>query len=246
MIRYMFRKMAFLALSSLLLAPRSGWCSPAAPFQSGTAADTGSHSGMQITDQNGDLFMEEDKSVEQPSKPKPKINVDLQNVGVQVDPSGQIIPLIQRDGGSVKPLYSNLQVYNEVILPPLIYPYPGTSYNPLIPLANNSWANQAIAPYWNNGQLSPYAVPFAYPSYGPYSGGVGVNLGLRLGRSAQLNINVSTGLGTGWMRSPLYQSPLADPNLVPFGNPAGPFNWLPPWRQMQSTSIISPLFHNNY
>jgi len=98
-------------------------------------------------------------------KQKPRrAYVDLSNVGIQVDPSGNMIPTINHSGNSVRPLGSNTQVYNEMP----------------VPTVNSTYDNPFALPHTMDGQpaavgttfvpVTPGTVPFLQPSFNPYNG----------------------------------------------------------------------------
>ena len=108
------------------------------------------------------VFMQE---VDTNPKQKPRrAYVDLSNVGIQVDPSGNMIPTINHSGNSVRPLGSNTQVYNEMP----------------VPTVNSTYDNPFALPYTMDGQpaavgttfvpVTPGTVPFLQPSFNPYNG----------------------------------------------------------------------------
>lgn len=134
-----------------------------------------------IKDASGQSFMEEITPSKPATKPTPKRQLDLSNVGVQVDPSGKIVPLINKSEGPVKPFYSRLQAYDEPAwnyLPPtVINPY-GQVLNiygqPIDAFGNpinqygqplNTWARLGI-PF-----LGTTPPPFAPVPYVPFYGG---------------------------------------------------------------------------
>jgi hypothetical protein len=113
------------------------------------------------TDRNGILMQEVDTTPKQ--KPR-RAYVDLSNVGIQVDPSGNMIPTIDHSGNSVRPLGSNTHVYNEMPVPTI----------------NSTYDNPFALPYTMDGQpaavgttfvpVTPGTVPFLQPSFNPYNG----------------------------------------------------------------------------
>jgi hypothetical protein len=112
------------------------------------------------------MFMEE---VSTPSSKGTRPYVDLSNVGVQVDPSGNAVPLIDHSGSPVRPLYSNTQAYQEMP----------------VPIINQTADNPLALPYTIDGQqaavgttfipVTPGTVPFLRPSYNPYNGNTSFN-----------------------------------------------------------------------
>jgi hypothetical protein len=203
-----------------------------------------------INDASGQTFMEETTPVKPSAKPSRIRQLDLGNVGVQVDPSGKIVPLINNQGGPVKPLYSHLEVYDEPawnFIPPLpVNPY-GRALNiygqPIDAFGNainqygqplNTWARLGI-PF-----LGTTPPPVAPIPYAPYYGGTypywnnGTNLNLNLGRNIGLNL--------GSVGTPLV--PNLNPTFDPQAGRTIPFLYAPPWRQFQSTTTIQPILLN--
>lgn len=113
-----------------------------------------------------DMFMQE---VDTPSSRNNKPYVDLSNVGVQVDPSGNTVPLIDHSGSPVRPLYNNTQAYQEMA----------------VPIINQTADNPLALPYTLNGQrapvgttfipVTPGTVPYLRPSYNPFNGTTSFN-----------------------------------------------------------------------
>ncbi len=127
----------------------------------GRNSSTGDSTSKPSSNRPG-MFMQE---VETPPQMKPRrAHVDLSNVGIPVDPSGNIIPVIDQSNGAVRPLGSNTQVYNEMPVPTI----------------NSTVDNPFALPYTMNGQpaavgtafvpVTPGTVPFLQPSFNPYNG----------------------------------------------------------------------------
>jgi hypothetical protein len=113
------------------------------------------------------VFMQE---VETPSAGKPrKAYVDLSNVGIQVDPSGNIIPTIDHSGGPVRPLGSNTQVYNEMPVPTITPTYDNPFALPYTMDGQPAAVGTAFVP------MTPGSVPFLQPSFNPYNGRTTLN-----------------------------------------------------------------------
>lgn len=168
-------------------------------FAIGTTSNTTLGNAKQpqvINDASGQAFMEEITPTKPASK-APKRQLDLSNVGVQVDPSGKIIPLINKHEGILKPFYSRLQAYDEPawnFLPPTVINPSGQVLNiygqPIDAFGNpinqygqplNTWARLGV-PFLGTTPppLAPY-VPFYGGSY-PYWN-TGTNLNFRIGRN---------------------------------------------------------------
>ncbi|MBI2811229.1 MAG: hypothetical protein HYX67_10425 [Candidatus Melainabacteria bacterium] len=161
--------------------------------------------GQDIKDASGGMFMEETTPTP-PAAPKKNIPLDLSNVGVPVDPSGHIVPIIDRDApGGVRQNFSNLEVYSE------------PAYN-FIPAPV---FNQYGQPYNFSGLPGvPYGGPFGYGGYGgfggfggfggyPYGGG---GIGVNLGKNFRLNLATPGPYGYG-----------------PYGGFGGPFGYGAPF-----------------
>lgn len=204
--------------------------------------------GQVIRDDTGGMFMEE---VAEP-KPKPRANrssanpnglrkprggqdlpLDLSNVGVKVDPTGKIVPLLQNGtpSGSVQPFFSETTVTRESPYPYYYGPNAGAGWGPPVvryspspygdrPIARPyypGWGN-GFNPYWNGPQpqgwqyVTPRGVSPVYTPYGavPYTGTYFNN---PFGQSAGVRLGTRQG-----------------------------YLWLPNVTQYQSTSTIRPLF----
>ncbi len=183
------------------------------------------------------------------------LGLDLSNVGVNVDPSGNIIPLLNNgQPGGVQQLYSRTTVTRD-------YPYP-------------YFAGSAGGVAW--GPMTPayYPLPAQLTSQA-------FGLNIPLGRGASLNLGLPPGgwypgwpgyFGTPWNASwgqpwgmpqaPAWRyltPPGNSPWITPYGAVpgtgsfwSGPYNgltgarggylWLPGVTEFQSTSTIRPLF----
>ena len=109
---------------------------------------------------NGILMQE----VETPA-PKPRrAYVDLSNVGIQVDPNGNMIPTIDHSGTAVRPLGSNTQVYNEMPVPTITPTYDNPFASPYTMDGQPAAVGTAFVP------VTPGSVPFLQPSFNPYNG----------------------------------------------------------------------------
>lgn len=204
--------------------------------------------GQVIRNDSGGMFMEE--VVE--SKPKPRTNrnsdhpyglrkprggqdllLDLSNVGVKVDPTGKIVPLLQNGAppGDVQPFFSETTVTRESPYPYYYGPNAGVGWGPPVvqyspgpygyrPIARSyypRWGN-GLNPYWSRQQVQgwQYVAPRAVsPVYTPY-GAVRYT-----GSSFNYPFGQSAGVGLGSRHGYL---------------------WLPNVTQYQSTSTIRPLF----
>lgn len=177
---------------------------------------------IKFSDGDGDLFMEETTPSRPPEKPPMKMTEEaLKNVGVSVDPSGRIVPLINKNGSFVQQQGSKIEASNELIYTPQPWYYPGVA-----PWGARSYWGGAMSPWvsfsspWG-GFVSPWGA-WTYPSFGwgsPYGslvaqpglpgayppGAGGINLNIRLGKTGAIN------LGSGsapYLVNPLYASPL--------------------------------------
>ncbi len=216
------------------------------------------------------MFMEE--TTPTPQAPKPaRIQMDLSNLGVPVDPKGHIVPIIDRDApGGVRQNYSNLEVYSEPawnFLPAPVY----NSYGQ--PMNFYPQANYPMSPYgmpYGMPYRSPYGTPLGMPygaPYYPYNNSVGINLG----KNFHLNFSSPSPYGYGgyggWGMPNL--NPITNPTPMFGGQPMigggpmyGGFNptgypmfappvggfglnlFAPSYTQFQSTSTYTPLVPN--
>ncbi|HEY9868333.1 MAG TPA: hypothetical protein V6D08_04145 [Candidatus Obscuribacterales bacterium] len=130
--------------------------------------------GQEIKDESGAIFMEEIKPPQEASARSSgapgQVPLDLSGLGVKIDASGKIVPLIQREGGPVMPQLSEMSVYNEPwwwFAPPMYYvgPFaelvdplgrPFGAYGPL-------WWWPPGAYYPMPGPGVPYGQPWAVP-----------------------------------------------------------------------------------
>lgn len=87
--------------------------------------------GQEIKDESGAIFMEEIKASQKAGgrasgddrAPGP-VPPDLSELGVKIDASGKIVPLIERQGGPVMPQLSEMSMYHEPwwwFAPPMNY-----------------------------------------------------------------------------------------------------------------------------
>lgn len=109
------------------------------------AANADNLPGQKVEDDTGNVFMEEvidsDKHKQEELERKKKSNLErarptdaqLQNVGVQVTPSGSIIPLINRGAPPVKEMGTRFTSSFEPIYPGY-YVVPGNPGGPLAPM----------------------------------------------------------------------------------------------------------------
>jgi hypothetical protein len=195
-----------------------------------------------IRSSRNQIFMQEVNVQSQASPPKPFI--DLSSVGVQVDPHGNIVPLINQGGGPVKPLYSHTHAYEEMPVPtiqstynnPLGLPYNiygqpapvGTTFVPLTP-GTVPFISPSYNPYNGVTSLNPYN-PQQYYGYSPYSFYPGRNVGLNLSALGYYRPGYYPGPGYGYS---------------PFVNPA---YGLPQQSQFYgsstSSSLLEPFFRD--
>ncbi len=202
-----------------------------------------SSSEQVIKDESGSVFMEEIT----PPTPAPKVKkvpLDLSNVGVQSDPSGKIVPLINKMDGPIMPLFSQTETYNEPawnFMPPaMVSPYGqplniyGQPVNAFGQAVNqfgqpmNTWARLGIPGVGITPPQGMYPTPY-FPSYYP-GWNTGTNIDLSLGRNFGMNFNLPS------FNSSSY--PLLTPGLNPG---LSPYGFASPWRQWQSSSVITPL-----
>jgi len=121
-----------------------------------------------LREDGGGIFMEEvdtppkKPDPHRPTRPQPRQQTwkpgyrDFEDAGVKVDSTGQIIPLIQKQGGPVMPEFSETTAYDE----PWWWFAPPASAFPYSP--------------WGVPYASSWAAPFAFPgisSYSYYPGG---------------------------------------------------------------------------
>lgn len=148
--------------------------------------------GQDIKSESGGMFMEETTPTP-PVVPKKNIPIDLSNVGVPVDPSGHIVPMIDRNApGGVRQNYSNLEVYSEPaynFIPAPLFNQFGQPYNfsgvPGVPYGGPY-------PYGGFGGYRGYGGFGGYGGY-PYNSGIGINLG----RNFRLNLATPNPYGYG-------------------------------------------------
>lgn len=169
-----------------------------------------------IKDEQGNIFMEETTQPQPKPRSAPRnLNLDLQNVGVQVDENGRIIPLINQGAPPVQVQESRTDAYSEVYVPT---PYGSVPiYGPGFP------------PY--GPMFGPvYGAPIGgYPVGGPVGGNIGLGIG---GRNFGLGINLGLpglgypGYGYGY---PGYGSGYGQP-AVPFS--VAPFGFATPMPYM--------------
>lgn len=130
--------------------------------------------GQEIVGENGNVFMEEAHPVRRAAPAPPArrpvriITHNYENVGVPTDPNGNIIPLIDRTGPSVRPLSSTLDTYNEYAPAPVPSFAPGQ-------LINIAGYAQPVMPF--NAYGYP---PVGYPGASFSIGGLNIGLGPRV------------------------------------------------------------------
>jgi len=255
------RTKALLATSLLLgLVPAAGpvW------------ADGGA-AAQEIDTQGGSMFMEEveppkgsaatnykftDPETERRKQLPAKIVPDLSNVGVQVDPSGNIIPLINQGAPPVRQPYRNLQVGTEWPggIVPMYYPMPG--YMPGYPYGTGGFNLRigrfsiGAGPSWGYPYASPYGSPFGMPYGMPYGSPFANSLYSPFGMPFGMNPFSPMVPNNLTFPQPLANSPFLAPTLPRYGmlNPlmapsSASFGlWLPSITQWQTTSTYTPMF----
>lgn len=172
-----------------------------------------------IKDEQGNIFMEETTQPQPKPRSHPRnLNLDLQNVGVQVDPNGNIIPLINQGAPPVQVQESRTEAYSEVYVPT---PYGSVPiYGPGFP------------PY--GPMFGPvYGAPIGGYPVGPVGGNVGIGIN---GRNFGLGLNLNAGLpgfgypggfGYGYPGYGLgYGQPTVPFSVAPFGF-ATPMPYMP-------------------
>jgi hypothetical protein len=150
-----------------------------------------------IESSSGQSFMQEESPANNDPLTRPyHAPADFSNVGVPTDPAGNIVPLIQRDGPPIMPLFSQFQQFNQYAQAPIPMNSPGQL------IGAPAFVRSAI-PYGYplNQWGSPYG---AYGAYAPlYS--QPASLSWQLG-----NLNVAIG-----PNFPAYSQPIG----VPYGLP---------------------------
>ena len=195
-------------------------------------AQTNQGTGQVITDTNGNSFMEEVIDVNQQKKEEAnrkrirRINrrllspQELKNVGVQMAPSGKIIPLINRNPNAppVRRNRSQLTVeqqpawMNMPFLPNYPYLVPGgLSRNPRPFLPGQPFVTTPFATPWNYPGIVPYSMyrPYMYrPNIGFGGGfyGMGSRTTITYGDTPQPQVSQEItlppgGLGPGFLDS---------------------------------------------
>jgi len=116
--------------------------------------------GQEIKTESGSMFMEE---VPQKKKPKaaPRPNIDMSSVGVSVDPSGKIIPLLQP--GGAPPVMPNGS-RTEIDYTPRTMYVPYSTYNgPTGYVPRRTPYGTVPVPYYQPQQNGVIAVPLGVP-----------------------------------------------------------------------------------
>ena len=143
----------------------------AAVLNAGTNLSVKADTGQQIDDSSGGLFMEEVVDPEEQRKQQEELNrksainrrrlsdEELRNIGVQMSPSGSIVPIIKRGAPPVQQQGSTIQSYNEL-------PY---GYTLAVPTPLNPYTGLPgiiPGPYQNSALYNPFGYPgFGYPGF---------------------------------------------------------------------------------
>lgn len=181
--------------------------------------------GQEIKNEDGSLFMEE---VAQPRKNKPKPAtpaLDYSSLGVPVDQSGRIVPLIQPGAGRVLQNFSRTEIEYT----------PPTMYVPYYTFAG---------PYGYAPASTPWGT-YLNPIYRPqYSGALAVPLGMPGYFSSSSDNPAGTQLNYQ-MSGQSWAAPGASIWNPGWRSPWGGTFWLPPVRQFQSQGSIRSFFPQN-
>lgn len=107
---------------------------------------------------------------------------DYSSLGVPVDPYGNIVPLIDKQSGPVRPFFSQTEVY---WTPPVVYqPVYSQPYWPYLPNNNPYFPYR---PYLSPAPVNYLSVP-VYPNYsGPFSPYSSAGLNFNFGRAGSAN-----------------------------------------------------------
>jgi len=132
-----------------------------------------SSSGQVLLDASGNTLMEEVPSArpKRSEKSSETLTTDLSSVNVPVDANGHIVPLINKEAGSVMPFYSQFQESVEPLWSTYPYAFPLAPnvyrYYPYYPgYLPYGWPGQFLpptAPSPRPPQLSPVSPWFAHP-----------------------------------------------------------------------------------
>jgi hypothetical protein len=165
-----------------------------------------------IKDETGSIFMEETtKPQPQPKKPNGQIN--LQDVGVQVDSQGKIIPLLNPGAPPVQKMGSKTEAYTEYFVP--------TPYGS-VPIYGSGFPwTQPYVPGFYPGYYPGFGLP-----YGGYPGGTNIGIGIG-GRRFGVGLGLNTGMlglpypgsgypGLGYGGVPFSVAPFGVPTPMPY------------------------------
>lgn len=176
---------------------------------------------QEIKSEDGSIFMEE---VPQKTKARksPRPHIDFSNLGIPVDPSGRIVPLIQPGSGPVLNNFSRLEMDYR----------PATMYIPY---------NVYTGPYGGVPQYN-WGPRFAPPYSSQYNGVFAVPMGVPLSYYSSSEIPQSQQLDYQLGGSSLGFSPAASIWSPSWQSPWGGSLWLPKINQYQQQGSIRSFF----
>lgn len=154
-----------------------------------------------IKDESGGIFMEE-TTEPRPKPKKPNVQINLQDVGVQVDAQGKIIPLLNPGAPPVQTMGSKTEAFTEYFVP--------TPYGS-VPIYGSGFPwTQPYVPGFYPGIYPGFGLP-----YGGYPGGANLGIGIG-GRRFGAGLGLSTPAGFGYGGVPFSVAPFGVPTPMPY------------------------------